>query len=230
MKISAIIPVAGEGKRFAGRVAKQFVKINGQPLLALTLRTIISVREIREGVVVATEHEIERTLQILGHLAGFKEKFKIVAGGKERQDSVYNGLITIDPNSDIVVVHDGVRPLVTAEIITASIKAASETGACVVAVPVKDTIKRVVDNKVVETLSREQLWQVQTPQAFKYQILIAAHQRARKEKWYATDEAALVERAGYPVSVIRGEYSNIKITTFDDLKIAQMLLNREDVL
>jgi len=229
MKISAIIPVAGEGKRFAGRVAKQFVEINGQPLLAYTLRTIISVQEIKEGVVVAARHEIEKTFQILEHLAGFKEKFKIVAGGKERQDSVYNGLITIDPNCDIVVVHDGVRPLVTAEILRASIKEASETGACVVAVPVKDTIKRVVANKVVETLAREQLWQAQTPQSFKYDILIKAHEQARKEKCYATDEAALVERAGYPVSVLRGDYSNIKITTLDDLKIAQMFLNREDV-
>ena len=167
MVVSAIIPVAGQGKRFGGSVPKQYMDINGQPAIALTLQKFASLAEIDHGVVVIAKDEEENTRRILKHIKGFKNKFEIVTGGKKRQDSVYCGLQHISPDTDVVIVHDGVRPLVTSSIILESIKSAAKYGACVVAVPVKDTIKQVENDVVIKTIPRDQLWQVQTPQSFK---------------------------------------------------------------
>jgi 2-C-methyl-D-erythritol 4-phosphate cytidylyltransferase len=150
-------------------------------------------------------------------------KGSIVTGGKERQDSVYNGLQSLADDTDIVLVHDGVRPLVTHKIIRESLRVAERDGACIAAVPVKDTIKRVQNNVVQKTLNRAELWQVQTPQTARYQWLMAAHSAARQQNYYTTDEAALLEWHGYPVSVINGDYNNIKITTPEDLAIARVI-------
>ncbi|TFG94663.1 MAG: 2-C-methyl-D-erythritol 4-phosphate cytidylyltransferase, partial [Calditrichales bacterium] len=161
---------------------------------------------------------------ILSKLSGFKEKFSIVIGGKERQDSVYNGLQALPSQSEIVVVHDGVRPFVSPHLLLQSIQTASEFGACVAAVPVKDTIKRVAEGRVIETVPREELWQIQTPQTFRFSILKDAHEKARKSTYYSTDESSLVEWAGYPVRIVQGDYFNIKLTTMEDLLFSRMLL------
>jgi 2-C-methyl-D-erythritol 4-phosphate cytidylyltransferase len=225
MKVSAVIPVAGQGKRFSSDVPKQYLEIDGQSIIAITVKKILSVSDDIKGVVVAQQTEIERTIRILSEIDGFKENFRVVQGGKERQDSVYNGLMHVDPNSEIVIVHDGVRPLISREIILESIRVAKKMGACIAAVPVKDTIKRTQESIIAETLSRIDLWHAQTPQTFKYSIIFQAHQKAKADKFYGTDEASLVERMGYPVSIIDGDYNNIKITTVEDLKIVQMILN-----
>ena len=150
-------------------------------------------------------------------------------GGAHRQDSVFNGLSALSDKTEIVLVHDGVRPLVSPEIITECIRIASDRGACITAVPAKDTIKRVQDGWVQQTIPREQVWQVQTPQGFRYELLYQAHQQARQMNYYATDEAALLEWLGIPVAVIKGEYRNIKITTQEDLVIAKSLLEEKRV-
>jgi 2-C-methyl-D-erythritol 4-phosphate cytidylyltransferase len=224
MKVSAIIPVAGQGKRFSSSIPKQYLEIDGQSIIAITIKKILSICDNLKGVVVVAKTEMERTASIFDNIEGFKENFKIVLGGEERQDSVYNGLINLNTDSEIVIVHDGVRPLVSRDILIESIRVAKKTGACIAAVPVKDTIKRTHDNKIIETVFRSNLWHAQTPQTFKYSILFQAHKIAQLDNFYGTDESALVERMGHPVSIIRGDYSNIKITTVEDLEIVHMLM------
>ncbi len=223
MVVSAIIPVAGQGKRFGGNTPKQFLKIGGQPIIEITLQKFVSLDEINHGVVIVAENEIDSSRNLFRHIDGFDEKFKIISGGVERQDSVYSGIKSIPPDTDIVVVHDGVRPLVSSQLISKSIQTAVETGACIAALPVNDTIKRVIQDTVLETIPRDQLWQVQTPQTFKYSILREAYEKARETDFYSTDESALVEWNGHPVKIILGEYSNIKITSTVDLELSRLL-------
>ena len=149
----------------------------------------------------------------------------IVAGGDTRQDSVYNGLMSVDPACDIVLIHDGARPFVEKRLILDSILGVIEHGACVVGVPVKDTIK-VIDQeqKIRYTPQRKTLWSVQTPQSFIYEFIVDAHLRAQDESIEATDDSSLVEQLGYPVHMVMGSYSNIKITTPEDLKFAKAIL------
>jgi 2-C-methyl-D-erythritol 4-phosphate cytidylyltransferase len=170
---------------------------------------------------------MERTAALLSNINGFKDKFKIVAGGPERQDSVYNGLMNLETDSQIVIVHDGVRPLVSRDTLLESIRVAQKAGACIAAVPVKDTLKRTQEHKIIETVSRSDLWHAQTPQTFQYSILLQAHKKAKAENFYATDEAALVEHLGHPVSIIKGDYKNIKITTVEDLEIVRMFIKSD---
>ena len=225
MIVSAIIPVAGLGKRFGGETPKQFLKIADKSVIEITLRKFISVEEINTGVVVVSEKEKASSQIQFSKIKGFDQKFSIISGGIERQDSVYNGLQNIPPDTDIVVVHDGVRPLVSSQLIRNSIKSAQENGACIAALPVKDTIKRVHKSVVRETILRDNLWQVQTPQTFRYSILLEAHEKARKANFYSTDESALVEWSGHQVTVIPGEPENIKITTPDDLNLGKLYYN-----
>ena len=222
MIVSAIIPVAGHGERFGGITPKQFLKIGDIPIIEITLQKFISLAEINHGVVVVSDEMRSFADKLFHNIEGFDEKFDIISGGIERQDSVYNGLEKIPPETDIVVVHDGVRPLVSTQLIRHSIKIALETGACIAALPVKDTIKRVTNDTVLETISREDLWQIQTPQTFSYSILMEAHKKARKEKYYSTDESGLVEWCGHPVKIISGEDQNIKITTAADLELCRL--------
>ena len=222
MKVAAIIPVAGSGKRFPGLTPKQFLEISGQPVVAITISSILSVHQINTVVVVCARNARDQLTSITNTIQDFNQKGIVVEGGKERQDSVYNGLNVLDKDTDIVLVHDGVRPLVSGKILKNSIQLANRDGACVAAVPVKDTIKRVKDTRVLETLNRDELWQIQTPQTARYDWLIKAHHTAKKQNYYTTDEAALLEWQGYPVKVILGDYTNIKITTPEDLKIAQL--------
>jgi len=223
MNVSAIIPVAGRGKRFGGSLPKQYLELNGQPVIYLTVRVFVDLPVITGGVVVAAADEIDRLSTFLDKIDGFNAKFRIIEGGKERQDSVYSGLQQIPSTTDIVIVHDGVRPVITQAILIKSIEAANRYGACVAAVPVKETVKKVERNKVIETIPRANLWLAQTPQTFRYKILKEAHDRAHRSGFFSTDESALVEWAGYPVQVVPGAYSNIKITTQEDLKMAGIL-------
>jgi len=229
MNVSAIIPVAGQGKRFGGKTPKQFQKIGDQSIIEITLRKFVSLDEISHGVVVVSDSDVDFSRNLFRQIDGFENKFKIVIGGKKRQDSVYNGLKIIPSDTDIVVVHDGVRPLVSSQLITKSIQTAFATGACIAAIPVKDTIKRVQNDTVIETIPRDHLWQVQTPQSFRYSVLKEAHEKAKKTGFYSTDESSLVEWNGHPVNIILGEYSNIKITTKIDLELSLLLYEKESL-
>jgi 2-C-methyl-D-erythritol 4-phosphate cytidylyltransferase len=222
MVVSAIIPVAGQGKRFGGKSPKQFQKIGDQTIIEITLKKFVSIAEINTGVVVVPENDIVFSENLFREIEGFAQKFTVVSGGIVRQDSVYNGLKTIPSGTDIIVVHDGVRPLVSSRLIRDSIESAFKSGACIAALPIKDTIKRVKNYTVQKTISRENLWLVQTPQAFQYSILMDAHEKARKKNFYSTDESALVEWSGHTVSIIPGETQNIKITTPADLDLCRL--------
>jgi len=233
-KIAAIVPAAGLGRRFGAGENKSLFEFMGKPLVVWALQALQSVDEIAEIIPVVKEED----LKAAAHLV---ERFKIakvrhiVPGGRERQDSVYNGLRALNKNTSIVVIHDGARPLVDGLLIKNSISELDSVDGIVAGIPVKDTIKEVkADSRcssnngliVLSTLNRNVLWAVQTPQTFHYTKIMEAHSRAHAEGFYATDDAALIEHYGGRVSIIHGSYLNLKITTLEDVIIAETLYLR----
>ena len=223
-----VIVAAGTGSRMNMGINKQFIKLKGKEIIAYTIEKFYNNSNIEDIVVVVKEDEAEFFDKEIIEKYNFKN-IKIAYGGKERQDSVYNGLKLLDKKCDIVLIHDGARPFVSDKIIDNSIEKVKEHKAIVVGVPVKDTIK-VIDNdkNIVDTPNRSVLWAVQTPQTFSYKILIDAYEDAFKSGFYGTDDAMLVERIGYKVKMIEGSYNNIKITTQEDLNVSSQLLNIQD--
>ena len=227
MIVTAIVPAAGEGSRFGGAVRKQFVALDGLPILSHTLRALAASKVLAAAIVVVPPGEESFGREALS-LARIDLETEVIPGGRERQDSVYNGLLRASPDTDLVLIHDGVRPFVSPGVVLATIEAAKECGAAVAAVPVTDTIKRVdADGFVIDTPAREQLWAAQTPQVFRYSLLMQAHQSVRKRGVLATDDAALLEHLGVRVKVVRGSYENLKITSEDDLPLAGLILRRQ---
>lgn len=223
MNAIALIPAAGAGKRMGGERNKQYLEVGGRPILVHTLEVFDRCDAVSEVYLIVPEDDCAFACEIIDDMR-FSKNIKVIPGGKERQDSVRNGLNSIY-NCDIVMVHDGVRPFVTEEIIDRAIEETIRYGATTVAVPAKDTIKSVdEDGIVIETLERKKLWQVQTPQTFKYEIMKEAFGRAYADGFYGTDDAALVERLGYKVKIVEGSYQNIKITTPEDMIIAEAIL------
>ena len=241
--ITAIIVAAGTGTRMGiPSVPKQFLPVEGMPILAHTLRIFDDSALIDHIVLVCRAQDRERCEHVIDEY-GVKSIYAIVNGGEERQDSVFYGLQQAHPDTEIVIIHDAVRMFVTEEILAESIRTARQYGASVTAVPVKDTIKQIgrhnpdsstshqqthleKENEffVVKTLDRKTLWQIQTPQTFRYALILSIHQQARDAGVVGTDDASLAEYFGHPVNVVQGAYRNIKITTPDDLLIAQAFL------
>lgn len=217
-EVTAIIVAAGEGRRFG--FSKQFALLGGKSVLDRCLEMFEAHKKVKAIVLVLKDVSLKKEY--------FKRYRKIVAvakGGKRRQDSVFSGFRQIDPEkAEIVLVHDGVRSLVSEDLIDRVIEAAREAGAAVPAIPVEDTIKLVEGDEVSRTLDREKLFRVQTPQGFSYRILKAALDKAKEENFYGTDEASLAERIGKKVVVVQGDHKNIKITALEDLKIAEAFL------
>ncbi|MDE2484071.1 MAG: 2-C-methyl-D-erythritol 4-phosphate cytidylyltransferase [candidate division NC10 bacterium] len=229
MHVTAIVPAAGAGIRFGGAVKKQFIALNGLPILSHTLRALAASDALAAIIVVVPPGEEPRGREAL-KLARVNLETEVIPGGQTRQDSVYNGLQRAKAETDLVLIHDGVRPFVSRQVVLATVEAAKEVGAAVAAVPIIDTIKRVdTDGLVVETLQRGQLWSIQTPQVFRYALLMQAHRAVREHGIIATDDAALVERIGGMVKVVRGSYENLKITSEEDLPIADLILKRRTV-
>ena len=214
----AIIVAAGESKRMGGQ-DKLFARLGGEPLLARVLDAFGGCMAIEQVVVVLREQRIaEVRRMIVGQ--DWSKVIDCCIGGKRRQDSVMAGLERLGKH-EWVVIHDGARPLVTTDLIDRGLEAAGETGAAVAAVPVTDTIKVAGGDRIVQhTPSRESLWAVQTPQVFRSDIIKEAYRRAKED---VTDDASLVERAGYEVKLYWGSYDNIKVTTLDDLALAEIL-------
>lgn len=223
-----VIVAAGTGSRMNMGINKQFIKLEGKEIIAYTIEKFYNNSNIEDIVVVVKEDESEFFKKEILDKYNFKN-VKIAYGGKERQDSVYNGLKLLDEKCDVVLIHDGARPFVSDKIIDKSIEEAKEHKAIVVGVPVKDTIKAIDNDKnIVDTPNRSVLWAVQTPQTFDYNILIDAYKDAFKNKFYGTDDAMLVERIGYKVKMLEGSYNNIKITTQEDLNIGSQILRVQD--
>lgn len=228
MKVHALIPAAGAGRRMGGGTSKQYLSLAGRPILAQTLTLFQNHPAIDNIVLIAPPDEISFCRDEIVAPYAFDKVSDVVAGGRERQDSVRNGLRACAADADdIVLIHDGVRPLLPPELIDAAITTAARTGAGLVAVPVKDTIKIVRDGLVTSTPERSSLWQAQTPQAFRFQLIASAHEKAYKEGYLATDDAQLVEWLGLPVTIVQGSYRNLKITTPEDLQLAESFLARD---
>ncbi|MBT4270553.1 MAG: 2-C-methyl-D-erythritol 4-phosphate cytidylyltransferase [Candidatus Marinimicrobia bacterium] len=223
MNISAVIPAAGSGERFGGK--KQLKTLGNRPLLFHTLRPFIDSELINEIVVVVPKEDVNQLDRELKSTVSAKP-VKVVAGGKTRQVSVHNGLAATDESSELICVHDAVRPFVTIELIEKAVKACSDHDGVIVAQPSTDTVKKVVEDQILETLPRETIWRAQTPQVFSKLALREALELAEAEDIQGTDEASLLERIGYQVGFVEGSSLNIKITTEEDWVFAEAIYNK----
>lgn len=223
-KLGVVIVAAGKGSRMKTAVSKQYLLLQNKPILLHTLEIFQSIEEVDEMVIVVGSEEVITVRSWIDKHALTKIK-NVVPGGSERQSSVYKGLLHLSDDIEWVMVHDGVRPFVTEEAVVELLEKTKMEGAAVLAVPVKDTIKSVgVDGVIESTPDRSKLWSIQTPQAFRRAILLEAHERAAEEGYLGTDDSMLIERRGIPVQVVQGDYHNIKITTPDDLVWAESIL------
>ncbi|MBD2872196.1 2-C-methyl-D-erythritol 4-phosphate cytidylyltransferase [Paenibacillus arenilitoris] len=219
-----VVVAAGRGTRMGTKESKQYLRLADKPILVHTLELFQSLGEVEEAALVVGSADVERCRQWVREYKLTKVT-AVVEGGKERQHSVHRGLAAL--TTEWAMVHDGVRPLVTAEAVRACCAAAEKNGAAVLAVPVKDTIKQVNEaGIIVSTPDRRSLWAIQTPQAFRRVLLLKALARAESEGFVGTDDAMAVERMGVQVAVAEGDYTNIKITTPEDLPWAEFLLSR----
>ncbi len=225
---TAIIAAAGQGKRFGAEQPKQFLEIHGKPLVIHTLQKFENCAVIDEIILVLSAEEIE-TFNPIVKKYKLKKLSKTIAGGETRAASVLNGLNAIDAKSaEIVAVHDGARPLVSVEEITQTVEKARETGAACLTAFVTDTIKKVADGKIIQTIDRENLRRALTPQCFRYEILRRAFAENEIGE-IVTDECFLVEKLGFEVSIVEGSAKNIKITTPEDFVLAENLLEQSQI-
>ncbi|MBL7136834.1 MAG: 2-C-methyl-D-erythritol 4-phosphate cytidylyltransferase [Candidatus Marinimicrobia bacterium] len=221
---SAIIVAAGIGVRMKSDTPKQYFLLNGRPLLYYTIKNFIKAKLVSEIVLVISKEFMDSELLKVCIPPGTSKPIKTVKGGKKRQDSVYNGLKSIDKYCDTVVVHDGVRPFIAPGKIDETIEMCNEYDGVVIATPAVDTMKEVNNSLIVKTLNRASIWQVQTPQTFRREVLERAFEKAYKNNFIGTDEASLVEHLGARIVVLKGDRRNIKVTCREDLKIASYLL------
>ncbi len=226
MKAAAIIPAAGSGERMGSSIKKPYIILQGMPLLAHTLRVFAEAPGIAELIVTVSPGQEDFCRQQVVKACAIAKPVTVVAGGDRRQDSVRNGLAAVSESVDLVMIHDGARPFVTVQMISDALEVTMHKRATTMAVPVKETAALVAkDTGVIQqTLERDRLYLIQTPQTFERELICEAHRRAWAEGFAGTDDASLVERLGVPVSVIMGSYDNIKITTQEDLLFAEAIL------
>jgi len=224
VRVGVVIAAGGRGTRLGGKVPKQFLPLEGLPILERTVKIFSRLPSVEEIVVATPRKHVRRAEKLLAGM-GSGKVISVVPGGRERQDSVWEGLRAFLSKPTIVLIHDAVRPLVEPGVVTSAIVSAARYGAAVVAVKSHDTVK--VEGKkgyLQKTLDRSRLWAVQTPQAFRYEVLVEGHRRAKRRGFHGTDDASLVERMGLPVRIVEGRPMNIKITTPADLRLAEMWL------
>lgn len=228
MSVGAVLCAAGQGKRMKLGKNKQFLELMGKPLFIHTVDVFANCTAIDSLVLVVGKQELDQVRQLLHRFQLADKVARVVPGGKERQDSVFHGLQAFgDTPPTYILIHDAARPFVTSGEIERLVSQVKLNKAAVLAVPVTDTIKRGTDQGLVlETLKREELWAVQTPQAFLYSLILQAHEQARHDGYLGTDDASLVERLGVPVQLVLGGYHNIKLTTPDDIHLAEYLFQR----
>ncbi len=225
-RVAALIAAAGSGQRMGGPIPKPYLSLGGREILARTLEVFETCAAVHQVWVIASADQQAHCRQGIVERYGFGKVQGVVAGGDERQASVWRGLQQLGSEVDLVVIHDGVRPFVSHTMIENALACAVQHGAAIVAVPLKDTIKRVTQlGRVEATVPREHLWRVQTPQAFRRPLLYRAFEHAWQQRLVATDEAGLIEAYGHPVYVVQGSEQNVKITTPDDLAMCERLLH-----
>jgi len=224
--VSAIIVASGKGIRMKGSMRKQYLDLSGRPVLAHSIMTFDSCGLVDEIFLVIPKEDVEYCQNKILSLLDLNNQINLVCGGAKRQDSVYNGLQAINKNTDTVVIHDGVRPFIQPEEIEECILVSKKYGACILGTPASDTLKRVDKSDIIETtLSRENIWLAQTPQVFRFDLILKAHETARRDGYVGTDDASLVERLGEDVKIINGGRFNIKITKKEDLAIAKAMFD-----
>lgn len=225
---SAIIVAAGEGVRMNASTRKQYLLLGHDPVIIHTVRLFCTIPSITDIFLVVPPSDKGYCKDLITRSSGIEKTCHVVSGGASRQASVYRGLLSVEKagiGHGIVAIHDGVRPLTGRDQIEACIAVAGKSGACILAVPAQDTLKQIgKETTIIATLPREGIWFAQTPQVFQYEVIRKAHERAIKERVSGTDDAMLVERTGVPVRVVAGSHRNIKITTPEDLALAEALL------
>lgn len=234
MRVAAIVPSAGKGTRIKSRIEKPYIKINGRPILARTLLRLSRNNNIKEIIVAVSPNRVRKANRDIVDRYGIR-KTKVVRGGKERRDSVARALEILSPDIDYVLIHDGIRPFIDNALINACLKAARKFGAVVTGVPVKPTLKIVrKDGRIHYTPDRRDFWEAQTPQVFKRDLIERAYKLVHKctsaqahKKIDITDDSMLVEQLGIKPKIIMGSYSNIKITTDEDLALAKILMRAQ---
>ncbi len=230
MAVHVLLGGGGSGTRMKNPVNKSFILLSGKPIIAYSLQLFQQHPQVSTITIMMHPEWIRETTEWMNRLGITKVK-QIVPGGKERQDSVRNGLDALhafNPKpSDIVLVHNAANPLLTKELVTECIRAAEQNYASVAAYRVKDTIKRVQeDGKIIETLKRNELWGMQTPQCIQYELFVRAHAQAEKDRFLGTDDVQLVERLGIKPVVVDCGYENLKVTTPEDVGIAEKILEK----
>ncbi|MBN2439652.1 MAG: 2-C-methyl-D-erythritol 4-phosphate cytidylyltransferase [Deltaproteobacteria bacterium] len=226
MKTVVIIPAGGAGRRMGGDIPKQYLSLAGVPILVHTLRKFQQSPFVDEIFLVVPEGDVAEVRRDMVERYDLSRVSLVISGGRERQDSVRNALAHVRGGHEIILVHDGVRPFVTGGLIERAIAGAKAFGAVAPGVSVRDTVKKVdAAGWVVKTVQREGLWLVQTPQAFRRGVILAAYERAAKDGYYSTDDASLVEKTGIPVRMIPGDAGNIKITAPEDLERAERIVS-----
>lgn len=226
MSVYAIVLAAGEGRRMGLGQPKQLLELMGKPVLVHTLEAFDRAESVDRVVLVAPPDVVGHYRDEVVRPFGIRKVEAVVPGGAERQDSVREGLGSLGDDAEVVAIHDAARPLIRPEEIDAVVADARASGAAVLGTPVTDTVKEVSGGEVRKTLDRSVLWQVQTPQAFQVSVIREAHLQAAREGFLGTDDTVLVERLGRPVRVVAGRADNLKITTPDDLGVAEQILRR----
>jgi 2-C-methyl-D-erythritol 4-phosphate cytidylyltransferase len=229
MKTVAIIPAAGAGVRMGTEQAKQFLDLCDKPLLAVTLEKFQVCPSVDSIILVVPSHDVDYCQKEIVDRYQFNKVHKVVAGGERRQDSVRLGLEATEGQYEWVLIHDGVRPFIEPSLIEEMVKAGTKERAVITAMPAKETVKKVGENGlIIKTYDRKQVYLVQTPQAFRFNDIMAAHQKAFLENWdEMTDDALLIEKMGIRVKVVPGSENNIKVTTPHDLELIRFLMERK---
>ncbi len=225
---TAIIVAGGSGIRMKKDLRKQYLLLGGLPILNHTLDVFESCDRVTRIILVIPKEDFEFCKERIAPHLKKKKQLELVHGGEHRQNSVYNGLKALDKSENLVVIHDGVRPFVRVEQIEACIKEAGQSGACILGISSQDTVKRINENAdITKTLDRKTIWLAQTPQVFKYDLILKAHESALENKMTGPDDSYLVEQLGHAVKIINGSKYNIKITTEEDLLIAETILQSQ---
>ena len=228
MRISAIIPAAGSGTRIGGSIKKQFLELQGKEVLNWTIEALLEMYTFVELIIVVPQNEVDEVLKKVTKWFPFEKSIKVVCGGATRQASVYNGLSHLESIVDLILIHDGVRPFIPK---SSTVKAISDLSlsidleGLIAGMKVTDTLKKVESNlTIIETVDRETIWAVQTPQIFKFETLLEAHKFALQTQLSATDDAMLLEKLGKKVGIFEGSADNIKITKPFDIKLAEWMI------
>ena len=229
MSNSAIITAAGSGQRMNSSKKKQFIEIEGKPILFYTLDKFIRAQCFDSIIITCPASDVGFLEDLLFSKFNYnRDQISIISGGKRRQDSVYNALVLLNDSVEIVAIHDSVRPFVKISEIIESVELAKKYDAVTLAHPIKNTIKQVEDDQVIKTLDRKNLWEIYTPQTFKVKLIKKAHEFAKSKDLTVRDDAELVELLGKDVYVLEGTSENIKVTNQFDLKIAKMILKEKN--